>query len=343
MPERILALSKKVSTVARSKVEQIRKVTRSTKILALNAAVEATRAGDAGAGFSVVAQEVGTVSNQIDTLAEDLHDQLDGMIGELNVLGQNLVANIRGARLSALALNMIDIIDRNLYERSCDVRWWATDSAVVDCVTDLTAETARHTSDRLGVILDAYTVYLDLWIADRDGNILTNGRPRQYPAVKGSNVRGEDWFRRAMSTRDGSDFVACNIVANPALGNSPVATYATAIREEGRNDGKPLGALGVFFDWQKQSQTVVDSVHLSDEERSNTQCLILDADWRIIASSSKSGLFEKFPLATEGKTSGNYSDNSGHLIGFALTPGYETYKGLGWYGVLIRQQNKTTQ
>jgi hypothetical protein len=30
-------------------------------------------------------------------------------------------------------LNAIEIIDRNLYERTCDVRWWATDSAVVAC------------------------------------------------------------------------------------------------------------------------------------------------------------------------------------------------------------------
>ena len=26
---------------------------------------------------------------------------------------------------------LIDLIDRNLYERTCDVRWWATDSAMV--------------------------------------------------------------------------------------------------------------------------------------------------------------------------------------------------------------------
>jgi hypothetical protein len=31
---------------------------------------------------------------------------------------------------------------------------------------------------------------------------------------------------------------------------------------------------------------------------------------------------------------GNYADNHGSVVGFALTPGYETYKGLGWYGVV---------
>jgi hypothetical protein len=49
-----------------------------------------------------------------------------------NSLGHRLVAQIRGSRLPDLSLNAIDIIDRNLYERSCDVRWWATDSAIVD-------------------------------------------------------------------------------------------------------------------------------------------------------------------------------------------------------------------
>jgi hypothetical protein len=34
---------------------------------------------------------------------------------------------------------------------------------------------------------------------------------------------------------------------------------------------------------------------------------------------------------------GNYRDETGSLIGFALTPGYETYRGLGWYGVIIQE------
>jgi hypothetical protein len=34
---------------------------------------------------------------------------------------------------------------------------------------------------------------------------------------------------------------------------------------------------------------------------------------------------------------GYYSDSTGSQIGYALTPGYETYQGLGWYGVLIQK------
>ena len=33
---------------------------------------------------------------------------------------------------------------------------------------------ARHASQRLGVILDSYTVYLDLWVVDADGRVVTH-------------------------------------------------------------------------------------------------------------------------------------------------------------------------
>ena len=190
MPERILDLSRQVSRIATSRVEEIQKITGMTKILSLNAAMEAARSGNAA--FRAVADEVGSVSARINSVASALQDELSAKIAELEKVGQKLVANIRGSRLADLALNMIDIIDRNLYERSCDVRWWATDSAVVNCAaqqsTDAQNAAARDlASSRLSVILDSYTVYLDLWIASKAGVVLANGRPRLY-SVQGANV-----------------------------------------------------------------------------------------------------------------------------------------------------------
>lgn len=40
---------------------------------------------------------------------------------------------------------------------------------------------------------------------------------------------------------------------------------------------------------------------------------------------------------------GNYADKGGCVVGFALTPGYETYKGLGWYGVVEQKLPTKTQ
>lgn len=342
MPERILELSRAVSQITTEKIKEIQKVTGATKILALNAQIEAARAGEHGKGFSVVAQEVKSISNRISELTTELTTKLSQQTTELDQLGQKLIANVRGRRLTDLSLNMIEIIDRNLYERSCDVRWWATDSAVVNCLADPNSTQCDYASQRLGVILNAYTVYLDLWIADAQGRVLANGRPGQYGQVKNANVSNHEWFRQAMNTRDGNEFAVVDVERNALLGNRSVAAYSTAVRANGEVNGSPIGALGIFFDWESQSQTVVESVRLEEDEKSRTRCLILDHHYRVLAASDRRGILdEHFPLRTDQGERSNYSDESGRMVGYAITPGYETYRGLGWYGVIMQEKPGT--
>ncbi len=336
-PERIVDLLRVVSGIATDKIRTIKQVTAATRILALNALVESNRAGEAGRGFAVVANEVKSISGRINKVTQELESELSTNIDELSSLGEAMIMHVRGNRLADLSLNMIEIIDRNLYERSCDVRWWATDSAVVDCVAERSDANVRYASKRLGVILDSYTVYLDLWIADADGTVVASGRPERYPRAIGTDVRGSQWFRDAVATRDGSDFVVADVSTIDALDNATVATYATAIREGGDVNGKVIGALGIFFDWEPQAKAVVDGVRLSEDERKRTRSMLIDSRGRIIASSDGRGILrEVFRLETSG-TMGNYRDDNGAIVGYALTPGYETYRGLGWYGVIVQE------
>jgi hypothetical protein len=232
---------------------------------------------------------------------------------------------------------MIEIIDRNLYERSCDVRWWATDSAVVSCVGAPSPASAAHACKRLGVILDSYTVYLDLWIADIHGTVVANGQPGRYPRAIGSSVADQPWFKAALSSRDGSDYSVADISINGALNGAQVATYAAAIRDGGETNGAPIGVLGIFFDWQPQAESVLGGVRLRDDERASTRCLLLDQNHRVIAASDGVGvLSEVFPLDTSAGKAASYLDDRGRTIGYSLTPGYETYEGLGWYGVIVQ-------
>jgi hypothetical protein len=64
--------------------------------------------------------------------------------------------------------------------------------------------------------------------------------------------------------------------------------------------------------------------------------LLVDSNFRVIAASDGHGLLtERLPLKLEGRPSGVYRDTSGRMIAFHATPGYETYKGLGWFGVIL--------
>jgi hypothetical protein len=338
--ERIVELSRNVGTIAHRKLQSINSITHEMRILALNALIEASRAGSAGVGFAVVANEVKSVSHRITDISSEMSRDLASSINELNKVGQSMLGQLedaKGQRLRDLSLNMIDIIDRNLYERSCDVRWWATDGAVVEALESADQSKRAFASERLGVILNSYTVYLDLWIADLEGNVIANGRPKLYSGAVGSNVAHEAWFQDAVATASGDHYAAQDIEVAPLLASHQVATYSTAVREGGRADGKVIGALGIFFDWGTQAATVVNAVRLTPQEQALTRCMLVDKEGRIIASSDGKGILqEKFVIRKSSTTAKAdfYRMGDGTFVGFAETPGYETYPGLGWYGVV---------
>jgi hypothetical protein len=353
VPERVVKIANEVTSITADKLRRIDRVASATKILAINALIEASHAGNHGRGFSVVAHEVSSVADEVRQLSETLSAEIAPCVRGLDELGHDLVEQVRGQRLTDLARNIIELIDRNLYERSCDVRWWATDSSVVDaCDSADDAHLAARASERLAVILASYTVYLDLWVADVDGRVIAHGRPERYHGVLGTDVSRSSWFRNALSTADGGEFAVDDITPNAALGNAPVATYATAIRRSGAVDGVPIGALGIFFDWGPQAQAIVEGVRLSGEEWQRTRCLLLDANGTVIAASDGRGVLQErvdlhsrpLPATSSPGRSGQissdagfYTDGHGAVVGFSLTPGYETYRGLGWYGAIIQQ------
>jgi methyl-accepting chemotaxis protein len=151
----IARLTAEVNQIAVDKTKSIQQITNQMKMLALNALIESSRAGAQGAGFAVVAQEVRGVGQLVENIARELETELTKRTGSLMSSIDQMVKRSRGERLVDLSLNAIELIDRNLYERTCDVRWWATDSAVVDCATAPVDAILAQVSERVGVILSA--------------------------------------------------------------------------------------------------------------------------------------------------------------------------------------------
>lgn len=309
-----------------------------TNLLALNATIEAARAGEAGRGFAVVAGEVKSLASQAAANSKELRTLVLKEIQAQTSVLQNQFNEKEFGRLAEMSQTLVQLIVRNLYERTADVRWWATDDALFRCLESMDPKDIDHAVYRLGLINRFYSVYLNLVLVGTDGTVLACSQPAKFPKVTGANIANIGWFGKALATHSGDDYVVDDIYRDPLHENKLVAVYATAVRMGGKVDGKSIGALGVYFDWDEQSRIIVQNEpSLSADEWQRTRVLLLDQHFRITAASDGQGLLSHFSLDHNNQQKGYYLNDSKELVAFSRTIGYQEYDGLGWYAVIVQK------
>lgn len=340
-PKRIAWLAQQMSANLNTSIGEIHSINDQTKIISLNAKITSAREGSGGKGFAVVANEIMNLSRRTALAADVLDRESRHSIKELIDISSMLDNHVRGERLSIFTRTNIDLIDRNLYERSCDVRWWATDNSLVEALTQGTEDALSYACQRLGVILSAYTVYYDLVLADSSGKIVANGRPDIYHS-QGSTVSKQTWFQQAMQSRSGDDYGLQSVHASPLVNHERVLIYSCAVRENGSSHGKVIGALGIIFNWDSLAQVVVNNTPISEEEWKNTRVCIADKSGLILADTQGKQLNETLSFAHNDIV---FSNTRGFLetqlnrqnvfVAHAPAEGFETYN-TSWYSILIQ-------
>lgn len=325
-------------------VHEIHHVNSNARVLALNARIEAARAGEAGAAFGVVASEMQSLSQTITEVANTMSEVTNSTVERLLDL---LIHNVLGSRLADIARTNIDLVDRNLYERTCDVRWWATDQSITDALEKPSQASLHYASERMRVILGAYTVYFDLVLCDERGNIVASGRPDLFPSI-GKSVGNCDWFQRAMRSRSGDEFSFEAESSSALVGNKPALIYSCGVRRtssavvSGGQGESPMGVLGVVFHWYGLALPILQTLAMNSRESQAAICLFLDEDGECLATSGEGDAHDWLQpqdLQRVFSSSQGYfsisKNGKKYLVAHAKAPGFETYS-TGWYSVIVQ-------
>ena len=97
LAERLAQVRALIAAVDRNNLE-ISNIAAQVSILAINAKIESARAGDAGRGFGVVAEEIGRLSQRTADAAESITDNSEGLVAQIAALSDETAERSAHAR-----------------------------------------------------------------------------------------------------------------------------------------------------------------------------------------------------------------------------------------------------
>lgn len=302
-----------------SVIKKIKDISMKSNILALNSGIEAARAGEAGRAFSVVARE-------IKKFAEDCLDssnESEGIIKNIQTKANSVVA----LRTVDIAFDTIDKIDRNLFERNCDVQAWATFDAIKNCLLNPSVEAKKTAQAFMKNIYEIYEVYFDLFVLDLSGEILVAARNQSQV---GRNMSDREWFQDTIRKNDVyvTDMYYSSIVDGHTMG------YSCPVRND---QGEVIGVFTTRFNWEF-IYDIIDRVK-TDE---NSKLYAINSEGYVIASKDRSDVLktkltdlQAVQNILSGKETRGYTIENNQLYAYCLTEGYNAYKGKGWSVVVV--------
>lgn len=321
-------------------LKSIKETNTRTHMLSTTAKIEANRTGNIGRNFLVVSNSIDELSTKTDDAIDKMKNETIHGIDKLASVIENKSISIKGNRLANLALTNIRLVDRSLFERAADVRWWATDDILVKSLSNDIDEDFIDAENRLAIMLKSYTVYYDLILCDTEGDCKATGESKF--GLSGRNFSSKSWFTNAMKTKDGTDYGFRSVRHSPSINDDYTVIFSCKIHENGNPQRKVIGVLAAVFKWKEFAQRIVNETALTEEEKSKTRILLCDDSGYVLADTrkkileqfdfkGKSDLFEK----EKGFTIVKKNDKI-QLISHASSPGFEGYCSNEWHSLIVQ-------
>lgn len=343
--ERVIELTNLMGKDTNKALDTINLINRKTEFLAINALIEASRTGDSGKGFQVVAESIDVLARKTKDAVEKMRKETITKMDDLCKIIQNQSWKIQGQRLSDLALTNMDLIDRNLFERAADIRWWATDDILINALENKTKETSDDASKRLAVILKSYTVYYDLILLDEKGTVIANGLSEKFD-IKEDNFAHKQWFTKVMKTKNGEEYGFQGVHRSSISGKHTV-TFSCKVHQDGDPNKQVIGVIASVLNWDNLAQRIVNETPLTEYEKKHSRVCIVECDGTVIADTKNKILAEKIDLQKMDdlfKTPKGFTiikqKNELILSCHGSSPGYEGYFS-NWHCLILHEFEKS--
>jgi chemotaxis signal transduction protein len=192
------------------------------------------------------------------------------------VLGSSLRRNEFTARL------LVDLLDRNLYERSDDCRWWAlTPQLRQGLAQGLKAQDVDELNRILENIHRLYTVYTRLVVYDAQGHIVAG---TALDTHDGGSLQGQtieaDTLQAVLALRSAQAYHVSPFRAGPLSDGQPTYVYHAAIRDPAQED-RVVGGIGIVFDAGREFETMLRGSLIGQAQG---PAFFVDRQGRVIAS-----------------------------------------------------------
>jgi chemotaxis signal transduction protein len=239
---------------------------------------------------------------------------------------------------SAQAALAMDIMDRNLYERANDCRWWALTLAFREILSGVDTTKDEELGRILRTINGLYTVYSNLLVFDSQGKVRAVSNPA-YTDMVGQPLQA-DWLRQTLGLSDNQSYAVSSFSSTGLYDHRPTYVYSAAIRRLGEFTDA-VGGIAIVFDSSPQFFAMLEDALPRKEDGTLVEgafAVFAEKDGRIISSTdpdlpsgSKLVIQKEFFHLEPGGSYANiieYRDRY-YSVGSRMTNGYREYKNEG--------------
>lgn len=288
------------------------------------------------------------VLNGIVTAARSEAVEFMPVLEEIKKIGQNisgvfaqsvdsLFSTIISGKLNEIRLQAnlaVDIMDRNLYERANDCRWWGLSSLIRKALSQATVD-RKIIQETLATIHTLYTVYHVLYVYDEQGRYVAFSTD-QYDDCIGQQIESLSGAQSVSQLKSIYEYTVSPFNTFDCYEGASTYIYNAAIRHM-EIDEEIIGGIGIVFDSTVEFKAILDDILPRDNGsiKEGAKALFTTDQGTILASTSpehaigdyffpkinKEQLERESALATVLSLEGDT-----YLMGVAKSTGYREYK-----------------